>query len=158
MKMKEKSDSVQAKLDAMDDPEKLKVQLETLDAANKEMKEKIDAMPEMVKQEAQVRIDVLDSAKEFKVEGKLDEMSNLDIQKAVIAKVLPKFDMEGKSDDHIAVAYEMVLAQASSAKLDSAGSFLLACKKGDSSENKNIKARSDMKEQLMNNWKINEEK
>lgn len=154
--MKKKADEIQSKLDAMDDPEKLKIQLETKDAANAELQKKVDAMPEQIKEQVKNRMSILDSARKYcdeAIKEKLDDMSDLDLQKSVITQLLPEMNLTGKSDSDVSLVYEMTIAQASAVNLDGLGSVILDIKKDNQNNDGGIKARSDMKDHYKNNWK-----
>ena len=64
---------------------------------------------------------MLKKADAFKIE-KADSMDDMAIKKAIIKKVRgDSFDLEGKSDDYINAAYDMVKDEAQEAHEDGAG-------------------------------------
>ena len=70
----------------------------------KEAAEKFDAAVEE-------RVAILQKARDFKIDG-ADKMANDDIKKAVIKAVRgDDFDLEGKSADYIAAAYDLCKAE-----------------------------------------------
>lgn len=94
-------DGLQAKYDAaLDDNKQMRDKAEQ---AAKEAAEKFDAAVEE-------RVAILQKARDFKIDG-ADKMTNDDIKKAVIKAVRgDDFDLEGKSADYIAAAYDLCKA------------------------------------------------
>lgn len=105
-------DKLQAKYDAaLDDNKKLKEEaVKGRDEAKKHFDEAVAA-----------RVMMLKKADAFKIE-KADSMDDMAIKKAIIKKVRgDSFDLEGKSDDYINAAYDMVKDEAQEAHEDGAG-------------------------------------
>lgn len=99
--MKKEQDALQAKYDSvLADNEKLKK--EKVDAEAKH-KEAFDAA-------VKARVEMLDAAKKFKIEN-ADGMTDKDIKVAIIKSVRgDSFNLDGKSEDYIAAAFEFALA------------------------------------------------
>lgn len=95
------ADKAQAKCDALESD--LKKEKEGREADKKAHE---DAMKTAVKE----RVALLAAAADHKVE-KADEMTNLEIKKAVIKSVRGDMDLEGKSADYIDAAYDMAAAE-----------------------------------------------
>jgi uncharacterized protein len=90
---------------AKSEKEKLQGRLDSTEAKVVEL-QKIDNK-EVINKGVKDRIDLILVAKEHLGEdAKIDEMSNLDIKKAVVKKVLPKLDLEGKTDERIEASFE----------------------------------------------------
>lgn len=90
------SESMKAKIDAL-----------TKDAeeAKKAHEDSLKSIPELV----QARVDLEKVAgKILGSDTKLDSMNNLEVKKAVIAKVQPELKMDEKSEDYIQAAFDLV--------------------------------------------------
>jgi hypothetical protein len=88
--------------------EKLKGRVDSVEAKIVEL-QKVDNK-EAINKGVKERVELLLIAKDhLGDEVKTDEMSNLDIKKAVVKKLLPALNLDGKSDERIEASYEAAL-------------------------------------------------
>lgn len=130
-KNKESMDAMEAKLkDSVPkkDMEKAQAKCDALEDENKTLKTKMDsANDETKKAEAQkaqneavkARVSLITKAsKVVKADVKLDEMSDLEIKKAVIAAKRPTLDMKEKSESYIEATFDVVMDEAANDKVN----------------------------------------
>lgn len=113
----EKVDSLQKSLDTLtSDKEKVEAERDTLkakvDSLEKEIVEantsKLDA--DAIKAAVARRIKVLDAAREAEIEVK-EDMDEKAVLTAVISKVFPTVNLDGKSDEYVQASFDLALAE-----------------------------------------------
>lgn len=147
--IKEK-EAMQAKMDGLNaDLEKTKTELKThMDSTSLDEKK--------IEERVKSRIKLLDLAKRFlNKDSKLDEMTDLEIKKAVVKSDLASINLDGKSDEYVSASFDYIVEKTNAAdeKLSSLGKKLTNSENKDSEENSAEKARLKQRELALNAWK-----
>ncbi|WP_448510334.1 DUF2213 domain-containing protein [Immundisolibacter sp.] len=102
------------------DADKMQAKCDTLEAEVKELKTKMDSAQtdeSKVKEQVKARVALITQAtKHVKAETKLDDMSDLEIKKAVLTEKRPSLKLDGQSEAYISAAYDMVVADSAEDK------------------------------------------
>lgn len=116
-KAEEKADSLQKSLDALNsDKEKVEAERDALkaktDALEAELVEakKVKMDEDAIKAAVAKRVKILDAAREAEVEVK-EDMDEGAVLKAVIGKVFPSVNLDGKSDEYVQASFDLALAE-----------------------------------------------
>ena len=153
--MQKTLDSQKLKLDAADDPDKLKAKIDALEADNKEMKVKVDNFDSEIIISANKRIKLYDAAKKVcsdDVISKLDTMSIMDIKKSVIA-TSTKMDLSDKSEAYIDARFDYL--EENIDRKDDSGFNLLASKLDATRQDAVSTAKKNYNDRLLNAHKNN---
>lgn len=107
--------------------------LAALEAENKDLRTRLDAAPKALAEAVRARVALEGAAGRAKVEVRAD-MSDDDLRRAVISKVLPDLDLKDKDAGYLAGAFDVALGKigpASSSSAESVRADAVAARRGD---------------------------
>lgn len=108
------------KEEAKKDADKMQAKCDSLEVEVKTLKTKMDSATTdeaKVKEQVKARVALITQAsKHVKAETKLDDMSDLEIKKAVLTEKRPTLKLDGQSEHYIDAAYDMVVADSADDK------------------------------------------
>lgn len=100
--------------------DKMAAKCDSLEAEVKDLKLKKDSAEinqEEIAKQVKARVALISQAQKFvKAETKLDEMTDLEIKKAAITEKRPALKLDGKSEDYVNAAYELLLDESAEDK------------------------------------------
>lgn len=106
--MKKDKEAMQAKMDAMS---------ADLEKAKTDLKANMDSVDEKaIEAKVRARFSLIETAKRFVAkDAKIDEMSDVEIKKAVIKSDLPNVVLDGKSDEYVAASFDYIVERTKAA-------------------------------------------